>query len=55
MARVAIILLIALVAGTQAANAMLALCDSKAKPATPLGVKVTRNTITPKGAGESLQ
>jgi hypothetical protein len=52
MARVAVILAIALVAGTVGADAMLALCNARARPATPTNVKVTRNMITPKGAGD---
>ena len=53
MARVAVIVLLALVAGAGVANAKLALCNANARPAKPTNVLVTRNMITPQGAGES--
>jgi hypothetical protein len=53
MARLAAVLALALVAGAAVAEARLALCNSNARPAAPTMVKITRNMITPQGAGES--
>ncbi|WIA09570.1 hypothetical protein OEZ85_008962 [Tetradesmus obliquus] len=55
MARVAIIALLALVAGAGVANAKLAICNAKARPAKPTNVVVTRNMITPQGAELTVQ